>query len=70
MTTLFRKNYPRSSRATEAVFFVLFVILMLPVSPLILICLVAELSDKIIGLYSVIWEPFNRMHNKLNPYKD
>jgi len=69
VTTLFCKNYPRSSRATEAIFFFLFVILMLPVSPLILICLAAELADKIIGWYSVIWEPFNRMHNKLNPYK-
>ncbi|EJF5840383.1 DUF4014 family protein [Salmonella enterica] len=70
MTTLLRRNYPRRSRAIEAIFFLLFVIVMLPVWPLAAICLLAELSGKIIDWYSVVWTPLNRLHNRLNPYRE
>ncbi|CZZ50742.1 TPA: DUF4014 family protein [Enterobacter chengduensis] len=70
MTKLFRRYYPRHSRAIEAVFFLLFLIVMLPVSPLLLIWLAGEQAGKFIEWYGAVWEPFNRLHNKLNPYKD
>ena len=70
MTKIFRRNYPRRSRTIEAVFFLLFVIVMLPISPLLLIWLAAGLAESIVDRYSVIWEPIGRLHNKLNPYKD
>ncbi|EHX5233214.1 DUF4014 family protein, partial [Salmonella enterica] len=33
MTKIFRKSYPRQSRFKEALFFLLFLILMVPISP-------------------------------------
>ncbi|MCM7404459.1 DUF4014 family protein [Enterobacter cloacae] len=70
MTTLFRRNYPRRSRTIEAVFLLLLLVVMLPVSPLLLIWLAGELARKFIDWYGAVWEPFNRLYNKLNPYKD
>ncbi|MEB0918386.1 DUF4014 family protein, partial [Citrobacter freundii] len=39
MSKIFRKNYPRQSRVKEALFFLLFLILMAPISPIVLIWL-------------------------------
>ncbi|WP_122999179.1 DUF4014 family protein, partial [Escherichia coli] len=37
MPTLFRKNYPRRSRTTEFLFLIIFIVLMIPISPLLLV---------------------------------
>ncbi|HCR6397139.1 TPA: DUF4014 family protein, partial [Shigella flexneri] len=47
MTKIFRKNYPRQSRFKEALFFLLFLILMVPISPIFLIWLAGEQAEKI-----------------------
>ncbi|EPK3136952.1 MULTISPECIES: DUF4014 family protein [Enterobacter cloacae complex] len=70
MTKIFRRNYPRRSRTIETVFFLLFLIVMLPVSPLLLIWLAGEWAREFVDWYGFVWEPFNRLHSKLNPYKD
>ncbi|HIB1651345.1 TPA: DUF4014 family protein [Salmonella enterica subsp. enterica serovar Muenchen] len=46
VTSLFFRNYPRRSRAVEAIFFLLFVIVMLPLWPLAAVCLLDRLSGK------------------------
>ncbi|CAD6136736.1 sugar acetyltransferase inhibitor [Escherichia coli] len=71
MTTLFRRNYPRRSSATEFLFFILFIVLMIPISPLILVWGIGKIIEPIIELYTdVTWESFNALHNKINPYKE
>ncbi|EGB0959248.1 DUF4014 domain-containing protein [Escherichia coli] len=71
MTTLFRKEYPRKSRATEFLFLILFIVLMMPISPLIFVWIIGKIIEPIIELYTdVIWGPFNTLHNKINPYKE
>ncbi|EAN9125914.1 DUF4014 domain-containing protein [Salmonella enterica] len=71
MTKIFRKSYPRQSRFKEALFFLLFLILMVPISPIFLIWLVGEQAEKIAEWYSsIVWVPFNKLHNKLNPYRE
>ncbi|EBP4585986.1 DUF4014 domain-containing protein [Salmonella enterica] len=54
VTSLFFRHYPRRSRAVEAIFFLLFVIVMLPLWPLADVCLLDRLSGKIIDGYSVV----------------
>ncbi|HGG6229381.1 TPA: DUF4014 family protein [Salmonella enterica subsp. enterica serovar Enteritidis] len=46
VTSLFFRNYPRRSRAVEAIFFLLFVMVMLPLWPLAAVCLLDRLSGK------------------------
>lgn len=45
-TSLFFRNYPRRCRAVEAIFLLLFVIVMLPLWPLVAVCLLDRLSGK------------------------
>ena len=69
--TLFRKEYPRKSRATEFLFLILFIVLMIPISPLIFIWAIGKIIEPVIELYNdVVWASFNTLHNKINPYKE
>ncbi|MDW9218304.1 DUF4014 family protein [Escherichia coli] len=69
--TLFRKNYPRKSRTTEFLFFILFIVLMIPISPLLLVWIIGRTFEPVIELYTdVTWESFSALHNKINPYKE
>lgn len=71
MTKILRKNYPRQSRFKEALFFLLFLILMVPISPISFIWLAGVQAEKIAEWYSsIVWGPFNKLHNKLNPYRE
>ncbi|WP_413247256.1 DUF4014 family protein [Salmonella enterica] len=71
MTKIFRKNYPRQSRFKEALFFLLFLILMVPISPIFFIWLAGVQAEKIAEWYSsIVWGPFNKLHNKLNPHRE
>ena len=71
MTKMFLKNYPRQSRVKEALFFLLFLILMIPISPIVLIWLAGEKAETIAEWYSsIVWGTFNKLHNKLNPYRE
>ncbi|EFU0548052.1 DUF4014 family protein [Escherichia coli] len=71
MPTLFRKEYPRKSRATEFLFLILFIVLMIPISPLLLAWIIGKVIEPIVELYiDMVWEPFRALHNKINPYKE
>ncbi|EJP7772746.1 DUF4014 family protein [Escherichia coli] len=71
MTTLFRKEYPRKSRATEFLFLIIFIVLMIPISPLLLVWFIVKIIEPVIELYNdVVWVLFNTLHNKINPYKE
>ncbi|HBE5383990.1 TPA: DUF4014 family protein [Escherichia coli] len=71
MPTLFRKKYPRKSRTTELLFLILFIVLMIPISPLIFVWAIGKIIEPVIELYNdVVWAPFNTLHNKINPYKE
>ncbi|MCS1308152.1 DUF4014 family protein [Escherichia coli] len=71
MTTLFRKEYPRKSRATEFLFLILFIVLMTPISPLLLVWFIGKITEPVIELYNdEVWASFNTLHNKINPYKE
>ncbi|EEH1481188.1 DUF4014 domain-containing protein [Salmonella enterica] len=71
MTKIFRKNYPRKSRVREALFFLLFLVLMIPILPLVILMFAGEYAEKTGEWYgSLVWEPFNKLHNKLNPYRE
>ncbi|HAE1249241.1 TPA_asm: DUF4014 domain-containing protein, partial [Salmonella enterica subsp. enterica] len=52
MTKILRKNYPRQSRFKEALFFLLFLILMVPISPIFFIWLAGVQAEKIAEWYS------------------
>ncbi|HFE0847280.1 TPA: DUF4014 family protein, partial [Escherichia coli] len=45
--TLFRKNYPRKSRTTEFLFFILFIVLMIPISPLLLVWIIGRTFEPV-----------------------
>ncbi|MBV2410173.1 DUF4014 family protein, partial [Escherichia coli] len=47
MTTLFRKEYPRKSRATEFLFLILFIVLMIPISPLIFVWAIGKIIEPV-----------------------
>ncbi|HHH7213761.1 DUF4014 family protein [Escherichia coli] len=71
MVTLFRKKYPRKSRTTELLFLALFIVLMIPISPLLLVWIIGKIIEPVIELYNdVVWASFNALHNKINPYKE
>ena len=68
---IIQKKYPRKSRATEFLFLILFIVLMIPISPLILVWGIGKVIEPVIELYNdVVWAPFNALHNKINPYKE
>ncbi|SJJ82569.1 putative integrase [Shigella sonnei] len=70
MTTLFRKEYPQKSRATEFLFLILFIVLMIPISPLIFVWAIGKIIEPVTELYTdVVWASFNTLHNKINPYR-
>ncbi|HFR7827405.1 TPA: DUF4014 family protein, partial [Escherichia coli] len=52
MPTLFRKEYPRKSRATEFLFLILFIVLMTPISPLIFVWAIGKIIELVIELYN------------------
>ncbi|AUL85729.1 DUF4014 family protein [Escherichia coli] len=65
------KNYPRKGRTTEFLFFILFIVLMIPISPLLLVWIIGRTFEPVIELYTdVTWESFSALHNKINPYKE
>lgn len=71
MPTLFRKEYPRRSRTIEFLFLILFIVLMIPIFPLLLAWIIGKVIEPVIELYNdVVWAPFNTLHNKINPYKE
>ncbi len=71
MSTLFKKIYPRRSRTIELLFLILFIVLMIPISPLLLVWIIGKIIEPIIELYTdMTWESFNALHNKINPYKE
>ncbi|EFM7602483.1 DUF4014 family protein [Escherichia coli] len=71
MTTLFRKEYPRKSRATEFLFLIIFIVLMIPIPPLLLVWFIVKIIEPVIELYNdVVWVSFSTLHNKINPYKE
>lgn len=56
MTTLFRKEYPQKSRATEFLFLILFIVLMIPISPLIFVWAIGKIIEPVTELYTdVVW---------------
>ncbi|EET3382177.1 DUF4014 family protein, partial [Escherichia coli] len=56
MTTLFRKEYPQKSRATEFWFLILFIVLMIPISPLIFVWAIGKIIEPVTELYTdVVW---------------
>ncbi|CAD5711721.1 DUF4014 family protein [Escherichia coli] len=71
MPTLFKKIYPRKSRVIELLFLILFIVLMIPISPLILVWGIGKIIEPVIELYNdVVCASFNTLHNKINPYKE
>ncbi|EGL4135923.1 DUF4014 domain-containing protein [Escherichia coli] len=65
------KKYPQKSRATEFLFLILFIVLMIPISPLLLLWFIGKIIEPVIELYNdVVWASFNTLHNKINPYKE
>ncbi|HBI9857488.1 TPA: DUF4014 family protein, partial [Escherichia coli] len=48
-----------------------FIVLMIPISPLLLVWFIGKIIEPVIELYNdVVWAPFNTLHNKINPYKE
>ncbi|HHZ5718024.1 TPA: DUF4014 family protein, partial [Escherichia coli] len=45
MVTLFRKKYPRKSRTTELLFLALFIVLMIPIFPLIFVWAIGKIIE-------------------------
>ncbi|HFP0203308.1 TPA: DUF4014 family protein, partial [Escherichia coli] len=67
----FRKEYPRKSRATEFLFLIIFIVLMIPIPPLLLVWFIVKIIEPVIELYNdVVWASFSILHNKINPYKE
>ncbi|EFD6650515.1 DUF4014 domain-containing protein, partial [Escherichia coli] len=50
---------------------ILFIVLMIPISPLLLVWIIGRTFEPVIELYTdVTWESFSALHNKINPYKE
>ncbi|HAX7576842.1 TPA: DUF4014 family protein [Escherichia coli] len=61
----------KKSRATEFLFLILFIVLMIPISPLIFVWAIGKIIEPVTELYTdVVWASFNTLHNKINPYKE
>ncbi|ELP3961490.1 DUF4014 family protein [Escherichia coli] len=68
---IIQEKYPRKSRTTELLFLALFIVLMIPISPLLLVWFIGKIIEPVIELYTdVVWASFNTLHNKINPYKE
>lgn len=71
MPTLFRKEYPRRSRAIELLFLILFIVLLIPISSILVTVLVGKAFEPLVDLYiDIVCKPFGALHNKINPYKE
>ncbi|WP_249545315.1 DUF4014 family protein, partial [Escherichia coli] len=56
---------------TEFLFLIIFIVLMIPISPLLLVWFIVKIIEPVIELYNdVVWASFNTLHNKINPYKE
>ncbi|WP_219563925.1 MULTISPECIES: DUF4014 family protein, partial [Enterobacteriaceae] len=51
MPTLFRKEYPRRSRAIELLFLILFIVLLIPISSILVTVLVGKAFEPLVDLY-------------------
>ncbi|EOJ3663324.1 DUF4014 family protein [Escherichia coli] len=52
-------------------FLILFIVLMIPISPLLLVWFIGKIIEPVIELCNdVVWASFNTLHNKINPYKE
>ncbi|EJT2562899.1 TPA: DUF4014 domain-containing protein [Escherichia coli] len=59
------------NRAVEFLFLILFIVMMIPISPLILVWGIGKIIEPVIELYNdLVWASFNALHNKINPYKE
>ncbi|ENX7040927.1 DUF4014 family protein, partial [Escherichia coli] len=55
----------------EFLFLILFIVLMIPISPLIFVWAIGKIIEPVTELYTdVVWASFNTLHNKINPYKE
>lgn len=65
------KNIREKVERQNFLFLILFIVLMIPISPLILVWGIGKIIEPVIELYNdVVWAPFNTLHNKINPYKE
>ncbi|EKK73345.1 hypothetical protein EC880221_2290 [Escherichia coli 88.0221] len=65
------KTLSRKTGAVQFLFFILFIVLMIPISPLLLVWIIGRTFEPVIELYTdVTWESFSALHNKINPYKE
>ncbi|EES3797565.1 DUF4014 domain-containing protein [Escherichia coli] len=59
------------SQESQPGFLILFIVLMIPISPLIFVWAIGKIIEPVIELYNdVVWASFNTLHNKINPYKE
>ncbi|WP_447535771.1 DUF4014 family protein [Escherichia coli] len=66
-----RKKLPTKSRNNRVSVFILFIVLMIPISPLLLVWIIGRTFEPVIELYTdVTWQSFSALHNKINPYKE
>ncbi|EQV90304.1 hypothetical protein HmCmsJML037_02816 [Escherichia coli] len=71
MPTLFRKEYPRKSRAIELLFIILFFVLLIPIASILVTVLMGKVFEPLVELYiDIVWTPFRKLHNKINPHKE
>ncbi len=71
MPTLFRKEYPRKSRAIELLFIILFFVLLIPIASILVTVLMGRVFEPLVELYiDIVWTPFRKLHNKINPHKE
>ncbi|EPZ4999576.1 TPA: DUF4014 family protein [Klebsiella michiganensis] len=60
----------RKSGLTTVLFFFILLVLVIPVSPILLICFIGQKADIFLGWYdSTILSQISRLHDKLNPYE-
>ncbi|EER3013834.1 TPA: DUF4014 family protein, partial [Escherichia coli] len=49
----------------------IFIVLMIPIPPLLLVWFIVKIIEPVIELYNdVVWASFSTLHNKINPYKE
>lgn len=65
------KNIREKVERQNFLFLILFIVLMIPISPLIFVWAIGKIIEPVIELYNdVVWASFNTLHNKINPYKE
>lgn len=58
MPTLFRKEYPRKSRAIELLFIILFFVLLIPIASILVTVLMGKVFEPLVELYiDIVWTP-------------